>query len=232
VRRRSGVGHAVWVGSGRLPEPGPGRRVVVDAMSWNMRARRGRAKTTAQSTAHYLLALERLAAREADGSKGGLYGPEGPVRRASFARPVADQERGLSVLIAPLDGWALDLGAYVRRVMTATELDLGRRLEWAAVNHPDPHPHAHVVLRGLSSASRKLPVDDYVIKAIRGHAEQIGPQGFGRSDDDVARPWDEIFQARFTPWDVRLAEVAKDNRIAFEALSGDRIWRRVLRAWR
>jgi hypothetical protein len=198
------------------------RRVVVEAKGWDMRARRRRAKTTAQSTAHYLFALEFLAAGQKGVLKGALYGPEGPVRRGRFLRPIDEEDRQVSVLIVPQDCWRLDLGAYVRRVMAGAERDLGRQLEWAAANHPDAaHPHAHVVLRGLSRAGHELPAADDLVRAIRRHAEQIGPEWFGVQDDTVERRDDEIFAARFTPWDFQLAELSEDSCIPFEALDGD-----------
>ena len=54
-------------------------------------------------------------------------------------------------MVAPEeDGGELDLNAYVRRLMKQVEVDLGREIEWAAVNHFDTGPpHAHVVIRGV-----------------------------------------------------------------------------------
>jgi len=38
-----------------------------------------------------------------------------------------------------------DLKPLIRRVMAKTEVDLGTRLDWAAVGHLDTlHPHTHV----------------------------------------------------------------------------------------
>jgi hypothetical protein len=199
------------------------RRVVVEAKGWDMRARRRRAKTTAQSTDHYLLALELLAAGEKGRSKGALYGPEGTVRRESFLRPIAEEDRQVSVLIVPWDGWKLDLGAYVYRVMTGAERDLGVHLEWAAASHrAAAHPHAHVVLRGVSRAGHELPAVADLVGAIRRHAEQMAPEWLAVEENDgFERRWDAIFAARFTPWDFRLAELSKDNCISFGAFSAD-----------
>jgi hypothetical protein len=81
----------------------------------------------------------------------------------------------LSVLVVPLDGWELDLSAYVRRVVAGAERDLGCALGWTAVSHPEPHPHAHVIFRGVSAAGHEVPVERDLVRAIRAHAEQIGP---------------------------------------------------------
>jgi hypothetical protein len=126
------------------------RRAVVDAIPWDARARARRAKTTAQSTDGYLLALERHVEPARDGCCRGLYGREGPVPRVSFGQPRDHETRQMSVLIAPLDAWGLDVEAYVRRTMASSEHALGCEFEWVAINHTGAvHPHAHVLLRGF-----------------------------------------------------------------------------------
>jgi type IV secretory pathway VirD2 relaxase len=86
---------------------------------------------------------------ERDGSKGVLYGPDGPVRARVFEQPRPGEKHQFRLIVSPEDGSELDLTAYVRRLMATLERDVGRKIEWAAVNHFDTsHPHAHVVIRG------------------------------------------------------------------------------------
>jgi hypothetical protein len=204
------------------PSAASTRRVVVEAKGWDMRARQRTARTTAQSPGRYLLALERLAGSPKDDAPGPLYGPEGPLQRERFLRHIAEEGRQMSVLLVPLDGRALDLSAYVRRVMAGAERNIGRQLEWAAVNHTDAvWAHAHVVLRGVSRAGHVLPAPIELAGVIRQHAEQVGPEGLGLEDSGLARRWDEIFAAVFTPWDFRLAELSTGNSVPFAAFSGD-----------
>jgi hypothetical protein len=211
----------------------PVRRVAVEAMRWDCTSRI-RAESATRSTASYLLGLELLAARdqtydrfaaiEFEGAPGEFYGPDGLVRRPSLVRPLVRPGRHwMSVLIVRSDGWSLDWSAYVRRVMAGAQRDLGCTLEWAAANHLHcRQPHVHVVLHG-----ERRPVGAEVVNAIRGQAAQIGPEGRGRlRTPSIASH--EVFQPRFTRWDLHLAELAKDGRLAFESLGGDdNLWTRL-----
>jgi hypothetical protein len=197
------------------------RRAVVDATAWDVRARGKRARTTAQSTDGYLQALERLVEPATDGCCRGLYGREGPVQRISFRQTSEHETRQVSVLLVPLDAWGLDLDAYVRRTMASTEHALGCVFDWVAINHAGAvHPHAHVVLRGRSRAADRAAITGDLVQSIQRHAQQVGPEGVGH-DQDVERPWGEIFAAQFTPWDFQLAELANNNSIAYGMFEQD-----------
>jgi hypothetical protein len=173
------------------------RRAVVDAMAWDVRARGRRAKTVAQSTDGYLLALERLVEPASDGGCRGLYGRDGPAERVSLGQSRDHETRQMSALIVPLDGWGLDLDAYVHRTIASTEHAVECELDWVAINHTRAvHPHAHVLLRGLS-ADGVLAAED-LVESIQRHARQVGPEGVGH-DEGVERSWGDIFAARFTP---------------------------------
>jgi hypothetical protein len=205
-------------GAAALPRK---RRAVIDAMPWDVRARGRRAKTTAQSTDGYLLALERQVEPARDGSCRGLYGREGPVQRASFGQPRDHETRQISVLIAPLDAWGLDVDAYVRRTMASTEHALSCEFKWVAINHTgEIQPHAHVVLRSLSRAADGVLADGDLVQSIQSHAQQVGPEGVGHNEG-AQRPREDIFAARFTPWDFRLAELANNNSIAYGMFEHD-----------
>ena len=52
--------------------------------------------------------------------------------------------------------------------MATVERDLGRKLEWAAVNHYDTgHPHAHLVVRGVIARGGGSPSADASSSAMR-----------------------------------------------------------------
>ena len=79
---------------------------------------------------------------EKDGSKGLRYGPDGPAEDIEAPRP--GEKHRFRLIVSPEDAGALDLTKYVRGLMAQVENDVGRRLEWAAVNHVDTdHPQAH-----------------------------------------------------------------------------------------
>jgi len=103
---------------------------------------------------------------EKDGSKGALYGPDGPVRRRTFEEPRFGEKHQFRLIVSPEDAGELDLTSYVRRLMGQIERDLGRKVEWAAVNHYDTgHPHAHIVMR--NSAIERGGVKEKEIGQLR-----------------------------------------------------------------
>ena len=118
----------------RSPRGGAGarqakaRRVVVKAHVVRM------SPSGAKAAALHLRYIER-AGVEKDGSKGVLYAADGPVHAETFEQPRAGEKHQFRLIVSPEDGSELDLTAYVRRLLATVERDLGRRIEWAAVNH-------------------------------------------------------------------------------------------------
>ncbi|MGH7434636.1 MAG: relaxase/mobilization nuclease domain-containing protein, partial [Polyangiaceae bacterium] len=126
------------------------RRVVIQAHVQRMTAH------GAKAAALHLAYIERDGAGK-DGSPAVLYGPDGPVPRARFEQPHIGESHQFRFVVSPEDGRALDLEKYVRELMQRVERELGRSLEWAAVNHWDTdHPHAHVVVRGVDLHGRRV----------------------------------------------------------------------------
>jgi type IV secretory pathway VirD2 relaxase len=143
------------------------RRVVVKARVVRLTV------TGAKSAALHLRYIERDGV-EADGSKGVLYGPDGPVRRRTFEEPRLGEAHQFRFIVSPEDASELDLTAYVRRLMTRIERDLGRKIEWAAVNHYDTgHPHAHIVVRGVARGDPRLQGAGRDLHALRGRRRHV-----------------------------------------------------------
>lgn len=156
--------------------------------------------------------LMRDSAREvAKGELGSAYGPFGPVtdllaklREWQSAR----DPRLFKLIISPEFGDRVDLEQLVRELMRRMEADLGRKLEWAAVNHHNTeHPHAHIVLRGIADRQELRLDRDYVKNGVRRHAEDICTEQLGfRTPADVELARDrEVGQARFTSLDRQIA---------------------------
>ena len=107
--------------------------------------------------------------------------------------------------------------------MRQVEKDVGRPLEWAAVNHFNTdHPHAHVVVRGVDRHGRAMRFDrDYIGRGFRQRAQQLATEELGpRSPEEIecARRR-EITQERFTSLDQELerrAHAAPLTRAALE----------------
>ena len=110
-----------------------------------------------------------------------LYGPDGPVRRRTFEEPRLGERHQFRFIVSPEDAGELDLTVYVRRLMTRIEHDLGRKIEWAAVNHYDTdHPHAHVVVRGVDRDGHELRFErGYISSGIRWSAQELATQELG-----------------------------------------------------
>ena len=84
------------------------RRVVVKARVVRLTA------SGAKAAALHLRYIERDGV---DGSKGVLYGPEGPVRRQTFEQPRLGEQHQFRLIVSPEDAGELDLTAYVKRLM-------------------------------------------------------------------------------------------------------------------
>jgi hypothetical protein len=72
---------------------------------------------------------------EKDGSKAVLHDADGSVRREIFEEPRLGERHQFRFIVSPEDAAQLNLTGYVRRLMAQVERDLGRRVNWAAVNH-------------------------------------------------------------------------------------------------
>jgi hypothetical protein len=99
--------------------------------------------------------------------------------------------------------------------MRRVERDLGRPIEWAAVNHHDTeHPHAHVVVRGVDLQGRPLRIDRaYIARGLRWSAQELATEMLGpRLEREVRRSWErEVTQERFTSLDRDIARAAVDR---------------------
>jgi type IV secretory pathway VirD2 relaxase len=193
----------------RPPRPRD-RRVIVKAHVQRLTA--GGAKAAAL----HLRYIERDGV-EKDRSKGVLYGAERPVRMEAFEQPRLGEKHQFRLIVSPEDAAELDLTDYVRRLMGNVERDLGRKLEWAAVNHYDTeHPHAHVVVRGVDRAGHELRFDRaYMSKGLRWRAQQLAAEELGpRREVDLRRALvREIGQERFTSLDRELERRAVGGRV-------------------
>jgi type IV secretory pathway VirD2 relaxase len=196
-----------------VPRPGPGaRRVIVKAHVARMTA------SGARAAALHLLYIERDGV-ERDGSKGHLYTAEGPAR--AFDQPRRGERHQFRLIVSPEDAGELDLTAYVRRLMATVERDLGRKLQWAAVNHYDTaHPHAHLVVRGVDREGREVRLDrGYISQGLRWRAQELATLELGpRRAIDVQRARaKQVTQDRFTSLDRELEQCAKGSEIAVPA---------------
>ena len=85
---------------------------------------------------------------------------------------------------------------------------VGRKVEWAAVNHFDTsHPHVHIVVRGTDRDGRELRIDrGYISAGMRWRAQELATDELGqRPERDVRQALErEVTQQRFTTLDREL----------------------------
>ena len=186
------------------------RRVVVKAHLLRMGA------SGAKAAALHVRYIERDGV-DKDGSKGTLYDASGAARAASFEQPRAGEKHQFRLIVSPEDGAELDLTAYVRGLMATLERDVGRKVEWAAVNHYDTsHPHAHIVIRGIDRDGQELRIDrSYIAAGLRGRAQELATDELGpRLEVDVERARArEVTQERFTSLDREIERRAPDRHL-------------------
>ncbi len=205
----------------RVPGAAPGfapkrsaRRVVIKAHVQRL-SRHG-----AQGAARHLRYIERDGV-EKDGSPGVLYGPDGPVAREVFEEARLGERHQFRFIISPEDGRDLDLTAYAPSLMSRVERDLGRRIEWAAVNHFDTeHPHVHVVVRGVDLDGAQLFMERaYISRGMRWSAQELATDWLGpRLESEIQLAYErEVTQERLTSLDRELARLAQDRRVDAEA---------------
>ena len=191
------------------------RRVVVKAHVQKLGGR------GAQAAARHLRYIERDGV-EKDGSPGVLYGPEGQVARETFEQPRVRERHQFRFIVSPEDARDLDLTEYVRDLMKRVEVDLGRRIEWAAVNHFDTeHPHAHVVVRGVCLEGQQLRMDRaYIARGFRWSAQELATERLGpRLESEIQQTRErEVRQERFTSLDREIERAAPDGRVEVERL--------------
>ncbi len=152
---------------------------------------------------------------EKDGSPGVLYGPDGPVSPASYAKPDPKEKHQFRITVSPEDGGDLDLTDYVKRYMKRLERENGLKFDWRAVNHYNTeHPHAHIVVRGLDLDHRRVRFSrKYTSHGLREAAQELatellGPRPLERVRRDRAN---EVSQQRLTSLDRDIEKMAENS---------------------
>lgn len=138
----------------------------------------------------------------------GQTGVDGRERLARWGR---EDDRHFRIILSPENGQAItDLTGYTREVMARVEAELGRPLQWVAVNHWDTDsPHTHIVLRGRDGAGARLSLPDNVIKhRFREIARDVASERLGpRTPDDERRAQErEVRAPRLTRFDKVITE--------------------------
>ena len=102
------------------------------------------------------------------------------------------------VILSPEQGSKLDLTDYTRRVMAEIEKDLGKPLQWSAINHHNTkNAHVHVVLRGVSHGQVLTMARDYLHGGIKERAQEVATQMLGpRTQKEMNRAADRAVKRK------------------------------------
>ncbi|MEP0478412.1 DUF3363 domain-containing protein [Nisaea sp.] len=159
------------------------------------------------------------------GEQAVLFGND-ETPKAGFVKTVEGDERHFRLIISP-EFAPENMEELTRNVMADMEIDLDTQLEWKAVIHKNTdHPHAHVVLRGVSDTGETLTIPkDYLTRGIRERAQERVTRSIGyRTELDIVESLEkEIPATRITSLDHKLEAALTDERTfersAPEALS-------------
>lgn len=161
-----------------------------------------------------------------DGEGGVLYDRDcDKVDARGFLERSEKDRHQFRIIVSPEDGARLgDLKASTRELMARMELDLGRRLDWVAVDHHNTgHPHTHIVVRGRDARMRDVVIArDYLISGLRETAEDLVTRRLGprRALEIAQARVSEVSQDRWTGLDREIDAGLEGDRIALGEASG------------
>ena len=161
-----------------------------------------------------------------DGEGGVLYDRDSDSVDARGFLERSEQDRHqFRIIVSPEDGARLgDLKEPTRELMARMERDLGRRLDWVAVDHHNTgHPHTHIVIRGRDARMRDVVIArDYLMNGLRQTAEDLVTRRLGpRRPLEIAQArGKEVIQDRWTGLDREIDAGLEGRRIALGEASG------------
>lgn len=163
-----------------------------------------------------------------DGESGVLYDRDSDSVDARGFLERSEQDRHqFRIIVSPEDGARLgDLKSATRDLMAQMERDLGRRLDWVAVDHHNTgHSHTHIVIRGRDARMRDVVIArDYLMNGLRDTAEDLVTQRLGpRRALEIAQAREsEVSQDRWTGLDREINAAVQGGRIELDDASGSR----------
>lgn len=104
-----------------------------------------------------------------------LYGP-GANEQRTFIRAAQHDPFQYRLFVSPASPGLTDQQRtqFVEALVRQMEQDVGRQLDWVAANHYDrPHPHTHLVVRGVANGETWYMSRHYFEQGIRHRAERL-----------------------------------------------------------
>jgi type IV secretory pathway VirD2 relaxase len=127
----------------------------------------------------------------------------------------AGDPRLFKIIVSPEDGARADFERTASDMMTALEAELGSKLQWAGVVHRNTaHPHAHLIVRGITHHGTDFTIPRSVVKnrlreAVEGSLTR--QLGFRTLDDVREEREAEVGAFRVTSIDRAIAKSLPKN---------------------
>ena len=111
---------------------------------------------------------------------------EVPIAKLLNSWQVAGDERFWKFIVSPEAGYRVDLKDHAREFMARLENELGRKLEWVAIDHYNTDDfHLHFCVRGIDKSKQEYRLDeDYIKEGPRRISKQLLTEKLGLRTDD------------------------------------------------
>jgi len=155
------------------------------------------------------------------GGKGHFYtAVEREADPKEFLNRAAEDPHQFRFIVSPEDAADLNLTDFTQSLMQTLEADVGRQVDWLAVNHYNTdNPHTHVLIRGRDAAGQELRFDrDYLARGFRDRAQTLATQELGpRNEVEIARSLqNQVEQERWTSLDAQILKVSHEKLLAMD----------------
>ncbi|MDE2027074.1 MAG: DUF3363 domain-containing protein [Candidatus Omnitrophica bacterium] len=109
-----------------------------------------------------------------------------PIAKLLSSWQKSGDERLWKFIISPEAGYRVDLKDHARQFMERLEKDLGRKLEWVAIDHYNTDDfHLHFCVRGIDKSGVEYRLDeDYIKEGPRKISKQLLTEKLGLRTDD------------------------------------------------
>lgn len=201
----------------RTPQGLASRRVVVKARVIKMNAYGvGAAKL-------HLRYLDREGTARGEGREGFFEREKTGMEREELEAIREGEPHQFRLIVSPQDADRLDLTRYTRDLMEQVESDLGRKLDWKAINHYNTdNPHTHIVIHGLDQQGEAVFIDrEYISNGIRNRASELATRELGlRMEHEITDSIQkEIHARKLTGMDRELVRKADQGRVVLEPIA-------------
>ena len=111
---------------------------------------------------------------------------EVPIAKLLNSWQVAGDERFWKFIVSPEAGYRVDLKEHAREFMMRLENELGRKLEWVAIDHYNTDDfHLHFCVRGIDKNKQQYRMDeDYIKEGPRRISKELLTEKLGLRTDD------------------------------------------------